>query len=69
MYNKNEVIHKWFDLIVVDVVPSTRTPTWRCILWYNMDPILESIGQKDNEEEDVDIRIVDFLKKKKPGRM
>ena len=59
----NELIYISFALIVVDIDPSTRNPIRRHILLSNLDQVPEQIGWEENEEFDVDVRIVDFLKK------
>ena len=65
MYSINELINKWFTLVVVDVDPSTRKHARRCILWYNMDTIPEETSREENKEVDVfNVKIADLFKKK-----
>ena len=60
MYSIDELISKWFNLIIVDINPSTRKPTRRRVLQsVNLDLVPEEIGQEENEKVDAGVKIVD----------
>ena len=65
MYSINELINKWFVLISIGVNPSTRNPTRKYILQSNLDIVPKETGREENKEVDIDVIIVDLIKKRK----
>ena len=68
MYTIVYLINKWFSLIVVDANPCMRSPTRRCIWRSELDRTLEETGQEESEGVNIDVRIANLLKKKKPRK-